>query len=458
MSPSLTNSGVARIGSTSTTQPLADILPWGLPISLSAPASSNHALLPSSRQRDDDKTPSALYTYNSRTVIITDSLSTDARFLLHTLALQFLSSKSSSTGTVSEDTSHNLTSASSDSALSGSVLWLSCGSPSVTENQIAIALRKAMQHGLGTCGFDSGGGGGGATSLGSVNVISIPSELADCALQSSEGVENFSHDSYLKRLHRRVVHWLHYRELLSNDQYTEMSELPADKTINNGPRLIIIDSATTLGTLVGDALTQVFVSSVAASLKGFSNRFRTTTIRESDKSEAITTITNLLAIRCTSPDDGGLLNIPDFGDLAESNGGHAHRRKGEKLRSEYSRSLRSWSGMGSKMFHLEEQSHLFSLQSNSTPPLLYKSGWYEFADAIVDVSPLESGYARDVLGRLSFTPTWNGMGWWGVSRSHSKSGNSNDHANRQGGQYASICVNYRCDDSGVNIMRLRSNT
>jgi hypothetical protein len=228
--------------------------------------------------------------------------------------------------------------------------------------------------------------------------------------------------------------------------------------VNRGPHLIIIDSATTLATLFGDALTQVFVSSMVASLKKFTNRIRTT-IKGSEKSEATTiAITNLLAIRCTSPDDGGLLNIADFDDTAENNGGHAYRRKGEKLRSEYARSLRTWLGMGSRMVHLEEQSHLLSLQSLSTPPLLYKSGWYEFADAIVDVSPLESGYARDVLGRLSFTTTWNGMGCWGVSQSHAKRGNPKGHVNAQTGHYGSICVNYRCDGSGVRIMRLRSSS
>ncbi|KAL7479544.1 hypothetical protein ACHAW6_005269 [Cyclotella cf. meneghiniana] len=453
MSPSLISSGVGRIGSTSTTQPLADVLPWGCPISLTGPASNHPVSLPLSRKCDVDVAPSTFYAYTSRTVIITDSLPTDGRFLLHTLALQFLSAKSDFVGASNEDKPNDPTAASSDSALAGSVLWVSCGSPPVTENQIAVALRKAIQHGLGTGGID----GGGATSLGSVNVISIPSELADSALQSSDGVELFSHELYLKRLHGRIVHWMNYRELLSDEKYTEPSDRPADKNVNRGPRLIIIDSATTLATLFGDALTLVFVSSLIASLKKFTNRFRTTTVG-CDKSEAIITITNLLAIKCTSPDDGGLLNISDFDDTAQNNGGHAYRRKGEKLRSGHARSLRSWSGMGSKMVHLEEQSHLLSLQSHSTPPLLHKSGWYEFADAIVDVSPLESGYARDVLGRLSFTTTWNGMGWWGVSHSYSKRGNPKDHANAQGGHYGSLCVNYRCDDSGVKIMRLRSNT
>ena len=76
------------------------------------------------------------------------------------------------------------------------------------------------------------------------------------------------------------------------------------------------------------------------------------------------------------------------------------------------------------------------------------------ADGIVDVSPLESGYARDVLGRMSFVTTWSGKGWWGITASSGDNGGSRKEEGER--VYGSICVNYRCDDSGVRVMRLRS--
>ena len=407
------------------TQPLADVLPWGSPISLIGPAS----ISPNS-----DMSVPYKCKYTSRTMLITDSLSTDARFLLHTLALQFLSSTAPGTD------------------MSGSVLWISCGSPPVTEKEIAIGLRKGMQHGLG--GFQ--GDSSAASNLGSVNVISVPVELADAAFQSESGT-SFSGDSYIKRLHRRIVHWLSYREILSDNGIIDETKLQADNVEQTmkGPNLVIIDGVTTLATLLGDALAQMFVSSVSSSLRTLSEK--TSRRRKGDTSEATVEATNLLAIRCLSPDDGGLYNITDLDEFEDTS--TSRRTKGQKLRSEYSRLLRLWLGVGSSggagnstMFHLEEQSHCLSLQSQCTTQLLNQSGWYELADTIIDVSPLESGYARDVLGRLSFTTTWNGKGWWGVE--DSIAGSSRE--NKQKCHHGSNCVNYRCDDSGVRILRLRS--
>jgi hypothetical protein len=403
MSPSSSSS--SGCGST---QPLTDILPWGSPVLLG----SSHG--------EAAKNASAPK-HTSRTVLISDSLSTDARFLLHTLALQFLSSK---IGPQNNDADE----------ISGSVLWICCGSPPVTEKQIALQLRKAMQHNLGD---------DGSSSFGSVSVANIPSELADAALQSED--KDFFHEAYLRRLHGRIVYWLQHGELLTNDNFIEKTKSQTQNTgLPNASRrhsLIIIDGALTLATLFGDNTTQMFISSTSASLKSYTKKLND----DSTKSQA--TLTNILAVRCTSPDDGGLYNITDLTTIIDSG-----RTKGQKLRSEYSRLLRPWLGVGSagvddtiQIFHIEEQSHHFSLQPQSTAAFLSKSGLYELADAIVDVSPLESGYARDVLGRLSFSTTWNGNGWWG--RDEDSAG--------QGGNYGSICVNYRCDDSGVRIMRLR---
>jgi hypothetical protein len=180
-----------------------------------------------------------------------------------------------------------------------------------------------------------------------------------------------------------------------------------------------------------------------------------------DMTNATVTTVDLLAILVSSPDDGGLYHVD--GDDST---------KAEKLRSEYARLLRPWLGFGSGVFGqdedrvgtsiplMEEQSNYLCLSPDSVPSMLYRSGLFEIADGIVDVSPLESGYARDVLGRLSFGATWSGKGWWGIAGNTAARNTAGAVGNkrREGlvRAYASICVNYRCDDSGVRVMRLRS--
>lgn len=376
--------------------------------------------------------------------------------------------------------------------MEGAVLWITL-SP-VSERQVVMALRKGMQHNL------SGGGGGnaagaavGSTNMGNpsssstsgrIHVVSVPLEVADAALQDDDNEEktpDFSHETYLKQLHQRIVHWLNHRELLSpsqleQQQHQTQQQLP-DKSSSMGPNLVIIDNGTMLSTIFGDMLSNAFISSVRATLKNYSRKSFTAaaadvaTMGGGNAPSTTVNTTNLLTIRTSSPDDGGLYQLSDEDNVM----------KGEKLRSEYSRLLRPWLGMGSgpssggetNIVQMEEQSSYLSLSSNSTvPSMVYRCGLYELADGIVDISPLESGYARDVLGRLSFVTTWSGKGWWGGSSSssgvaagassgvggsgigsRSQGGANKDDVN---GAYSSICVNYRCDDSGVRVMRLRS--
>jgi len=401
------------------------------------------------------------------------------------LALQFLSSRYSLSPS-SDDAP-----AISSKTMEGAVLWISCAP--VAEKQIMMGLRKGLQHNLGGGGSNnavgpasswmggnkSSGGMGGGPSFGSqggignssgrIHIVSIPLELADAALTSQENEENFSHEAYLKRLHQRVVHWLNHREL-SPVQKSQQKQSPQENSGTFGPNLIIMDNATTLGTLFGDRLAGKFLSSVRSSLRKYtkeSSQSKSNSTASSNAStQTVVTTTNLLAIRASSPDDGGLYQIDDDGAM-----------KGEKLRSEYARLLRPWLGFGSGMpnnssngagtdiLQVEEQSNYLCLSPDSVPSLLHRSGIYEVADGIVDVSPLESGYARDVLGRLSFATTWSGKGWWGIGGRSAGSSASMGGLGRSGnaakqdeinGPYSSICVNYRCDDSGVRVMRLRS--
>eukprot|EP00581_Thalassiosira_minuscula_P017412 CAMPEP_0183732008 /NCGR_PEP_ID=MMETSP0737-20130205/37179_1 /TAXON_ID=385413 /ORGANISM="Thalassiosira miniscula, Strain CCMP1093" /LENGTH=493 /DNA_ID=CAMNT_0025964889 /DNA_START=5 /DNA_END=1486 /DNA_ORIENTATION=- len=482
----------------STTQPLSDILPWGPPISVS-PSSAHHGTSndsPGSR-RSNHTTANA----DMRTLVVTDACSTDGRFLLHTLALQFLSSRYSMSSSlqaspkIMNDAGNN--NSNNSSLLEGAVLWISCAP--VSEKQIMMGLRKALQHNLGGSssvgvgsastsgrmgGKTSSGVGSSSSSFGQqggignisgrIHIVSIPLELADAALEkenNTDGINtdearrsSFSHESYLKQLHKRIVHWLYHRELMSMQQ----SEQQQHNTLGRdtlGPNIVIIDNVTALETIFGSILTNAFVCSVRSSLRKYAKKCcsssnSNTAIASDVKTNPAVTTTNLFALRVSSPDDGGLYQFDDGENM-----------KGEKLRSEYARLLRPWLGFGSGMsptssnndgavtdiLQMEEQSNYISLSPHSPPSILYRSGLYEIADGIVDVSPLESGYARDVLGRLSFVTPWSGKGWWGVAGTAAGGGGVvSKQDSSTNGSYASICVNYRCDDSGVRVMRLRT--
>jgi len=430
--------------------------------------------------------------------------------MLHTLALQFLSSRYVPSININNNNSSDDDSTTAMMMMEGAVLWITL-SP-VSERQVVMALRKGMQHNLaGSAGAGGGNStttGGGSSTMGNysslasntttgrIHVVSVPLEVADAALQdhdnndddNEEKQSDFSHEIYLKQLHQRIVHWLNHRELLSSSSSTQLGQQQnqqrqVEQSVSMGPNLVIIDNGTMISTIFGDTLSNAFLSSVCATLKHHSRKSSTSTATAAATTNVHTTIintTNLLTIRTSSPDDGGLYQPSDEDNVM----------KGEKLRSEYSRLLRPWLGMGSggptisssgvettnysSIVQMEEQSSFLSLASNSTVPcMVYRCGLYELADGIVDVSPLESGYARDVLGRLSFVTTWSGKGWWGSSSSSSGGGaaaasgggsgigsssrggggNKDDFIN---GTYSSLCVNYRCDDSGVRVMRLRS--
>ena len=413
-----------------------------------------------------------------RTLLVTDG-PTDGRFLLHALALQFLSSRHSpspSSRPVARpagDAEEHVAAALPPRALEGAVLWIAC--TPVIERQIAMGLRRGSQHDLGGTNTVVGGSSAsGWTEGGSrMSIVSVPLELADAALERVD----FSHEAYLKGLHRRIVHWLDHREL---EQATSPSERRRRRPSGGnreilGPNLVVIDGATTLSTLFGDKLASMFLSSVRSSMKKRSGVCRKSSSSLDaefssspatggiDRTNLTVSTVDLLAIRVSSPDDGGLYHV----DGDEST-------KAEKLRSEYARLLRPWLGFGSGAFGqdedgvgasiplMEEQSNYLCLSPDSVPSLLYRSGLYEIADGIVDVSPLESGYARDVLGRLSFGASWSGKGWWGIAGI--TAGSARNIAGLAGTKkreglvraYASICVNYKCDDSGVRVMRLRS--
>ena len=440
--------------SSSSTQPLSDILPWGSPITVLPPSSSSSSSTYSAVSVDD------------RTLLITDACSSDGRFMLHALALQFLLC-GHHVSLLSRSAAAHLTAVDKDAAhispvLEGAVLWISCNP--VIDRQIITGLRKASQHDLG--GRINGASGLASGFADRIRIVSVQLELADATLDGNGetgAAASFSHEQYLKGLHRRIVHWLNHRELI---QMAPARRKIRENCVTHGPNLIIIDSATALATLCGDKLTSMFLLSVRSSMRHHSlscsssiidAKVLNSNMDRKDKFESAISTVNLLAIRVSSPDDG-LCHVD------------SERTRAETIQLENARLLRPWLGFGSgpstngnedvirSISLLEEQCNSLSLTCDSVPSLLYRSGINEIADGIVDISPLESGYARDVNGRLSCGATWKGKGWWGIGGSSggiTRSGNATPNEG-SAGAYTSICVNYRCDDSGVRVMRLRS--
>ncbi|EJK50749.1 hypothetical protein THAOC_30158, partial [Thalassiosira oceanica] len=259
-----------------TTQSLPDILPWGSPVSSSE--GSNDAQ--SSR---------------TSTLLVTDSVSADGRFILHALALQYLSTRHSGHAVRPED----------QLLLEGSVLWIS--SAPVSEKQLLLCMRKGLQHNLGGSGRSTSGligragddpsGSSGSSTAGRINVISVPLELADAALEGETVVED-----YTKKLHARVVRWLKDRSMESSCSNPSESERVTSRA--KGPTLLVIDNATALASLMGDRLAGSFVASVRGSMTRHS---AVASKQDSPSSATSITVTNLLAIRATSPDDGGCI-------------------------------------------------------------------------------------------------------------------------------------------------------
>ena len=178
-----------------------------------------------------------------RTVLINDSVGTDGRFLLHTLACQTLRGGGGA----------GAAGASAPSPSSGGrVLWLGCTPASV--KQIASALKKigcdASLTMAATIG-SSGRGNGNISSAKSrrLEIVPIMLEAATTILSSNEEEEkNEARTSltsgYLQKLYRRIKSWL------------DESSSPQQ------PNLIVVDDATGLATIFGPRNVEFFLRQV----------------------------------------------------------------------------------------------------------------------------------------------------------------------------------------------------
>ena len=102
-------------------------------------------------------------------------------------------------------------------------------------------------------------------------------------------------------------------------------------------------------------------------------------------------------------------------------------------------------------------SESFAAMEISSRYELYEVAWeralVEMADGIVDVTPLPSGFAKDVHGRLVFTGRWGGgLGWLDEEGNTAAKPFVNTSSNSN---FSTTIVNFCCSDAGVRAIRLR---
>lgn len=154
-----------------------------------------------------------------RTIVIGDSIESDGRFLLHTLASQVLEKKA------------------------GRVLWLSSGP--VTTKLIANALKK-----IG-CDAASRYSSSSNTTDTEASPLSIRCLTAEIGKKVEEDVENLNMELFIKQIYREVKEWLHLQQSSSS---------ALDKPVP----WIILDDVSALGALVGERLAYGLIISINA--------------------------------------------------------------------------------------------------------------------------------------------------------------------------------------------------
>ncbi|KAI2496913.1 hypothetical protein MHU86_17606 [Fragilaria crotonensis] len=249
-------------------------------------------------------------------ILVTDSVATDGRFMLHTIAIQALANKDK-------------------------VLWLSCGP--VPESLVATALRKMGCEAAASYLKRT------TRSTDWTHPLAI-----HCVMVDDLPTSPLDSELYLKNLYQRVQEWC-----LSDSNNTT----------------IIVDDASVLGNLLGDRTVYFFLSYLRAL-----NSSR-------------------LVVRCSNDMD----SISNQDDDASVRNPHQSA---------------DWVGAGGRRTH-------------AVTVIPWERKLTEFANWIVDVVPLASGYSREAHGRLVFTA-------------------------RAAISEPALVMNYCLQDTAVSAIRLRS--
>lgn len=347
-----------------------------------------------------------------RTVLINDSVGTDGRFLLHTLASQTLRGGSGGGGAA------GASAPASSSSSGGRVLWLGCTPASV--KQIASALKKIGCDASLTMAATIGGSGRGNGNISSaksrrLEIVSIMLEAATTILSSNEEEEKNEAPTsltsgYLKKLYRRIKSWLN--ESSSPQQ----------------PNLIVVDDATSLATIFGPRNVEFFLRQV-----------RSLSLRQGYASMAILCSTD-------ADQDRYLTAAAREGGVAVNVAGGGSAKS-------------TWIGAGSDGMAVEQEYQQIVVGGAAGA---WERNLVEIADGIVDVMPLQSGFSLEAHGRLVFTERKGGRGWRdaasaGGGRRLPPSTTRPASSSAAGAPaFLTTVVNYCCEDSSVKAFRLRS--
>ena len=426
--------------------PVVDILPWG------------------------DTAPQG-----GRTILICDSVETDGRFLLYTLASQCLSPPNRNAGSTvaasssasvrrsaaerrravtnsNSNTSLSLSGDGSAESNSGHVLWLGCGAN--TQEQICTAMKKIgcdvaplsnSQTKVSMVGkSDSAITADIHESINSPSkfqTINILTEMEQTILKdASDGTPDYN--SFLKSIYKRIREW----------KKSCMGHL---NQANPKPCLVLLDNVSQLANFFGSRLVYSFILQVRSLLQQG--------IILKDASTRHTYNPFSLIISCSHDLDQEYY-------LAATNQEQSNQSVTGAKQAQYI-------GAGGRGVLLNSPAELALLEQRASYELLGSDGrgggegtdvpvWeralVELADGIVDVTPLPSGFARDVMGRLVFTERKGGLGWKGGKDGASKIARSNGiHGTSGSGsigniKFSSQIVNYSCWEGGVKAIRLRA--
>ena len=361
----------------------------------------------------------------NRTVLVNDSVGTDGRFLLHTLASQTLRGSSSSSiagdGSSAAGSSFRRASPadssaaasslpSSSSAPGGRVLWLGC--TPATAKQIASALKKIGCDASLTTAASLAVPSPTATKSRRLEIVPILLEAANEIL-SDEDEENdtaFTNNDYLKKLYKRIK--------------MRLSESSQQQT-----NLIIVDDATSLATIFGARQAEFFVRQV-----------RSLILRQGNAS---------MAVLCsTDADQDRYLTA-----AAKEGGANVNVAGGGSAKS-------TWLGAGSDVYALEQEYQ--QIVGGAGTGSTWERNLVELADGIVDVMPLQSGFSLEAHGRLVFTERKGGRGWRDATAPAAASGRRLPSTARStssaagASAFLTTVVNYCCEENSIKAFRLRS--
>lgn len=355
-----------------------------------------------------------------RTFLVCDSVETDGRFLLHSLATQVLNHKQKK---------------------GARVLWIACGA--WTDRLVANALKKMGCEHAASClrsntnntnsntslSFDwndSDADAPSSTANKPLQILSIPVEIAtriEEAAQVDEkeddndtdGRVNFDTELFLKELYHRIRSWATATAAAEND------------SDSLGPTWIVLDDVSALASLLGERLVYFFVLSLRALMNQNANTNETTTNNNN---------TFGLIMRCANDID------QQDSKLTETNNGVTSVTPAD------SHLVADWIGAGG------QEERLYHQSQSHTP---WEHQLVELADGIVDVLPLASGYSREAHGRLVYTARPGGKGWGGGNSSSSDKVAAQHHRAESGGvlPLSSGVINYCLMDNFVMAIRLR---